>query len=151
MSWLGPLWVWIAILYLILWHATKRFRWSDDVVLAFLIYTGTIARQIWWLFIAVVVVERVSVYLRAITKLKETTPGDEGLEMLVFRLAHEDRATLNRVVNDLATANEIHPAYPFRRWTKLWHAILVFLLQVGAYFLIQEVRQPGYLRTFFVR
>lgn len=150
MNW-PELWMWLALLYLVLWHATKRFQWSGDTVLAFVIYTVTIADRIWWLFLVQIVLERVSVYVAEVGRLKKGLAREEGLETVFNLLKKRRYVALNQVVNDEATIDKFHPDFSFHRNTKRWYAALSFLFQVGAYFVIQELRRPGYLRTFFIR
>jgi len=147
MNWLEP-WMLLALLYLVLWHATKRFRWSDEAILAFLFFTKAIADQVWWLFIVGVLVDRVLIYVAEIERLKREL-AKQGLETLA-ELGKERRFDLiYKVVNDATSIGELATDFPFLRNTKRWHALLTGMLQIGAYFLIQEVRQPGYFLALF--
>ncbi len=147
MSWPMPWWMLAALLYLFLWLATKRFRLSSDVVLAFIIYAGTIANQLWWLFLAQVAVERIFAYVSELERLKRDLAAEEGYEVIHDLLRGRQNEALNRLVADQVSIGELHPRFPPLRNGLRWHAALATLCQIGAYFVIQEIRQLGYLHT----
>lgn len=149
MSWPIPLWMLVALLYLLFWLATKRFRLSADVVLALLTYAVTIADRIWWLFLAQVAAERIFVYVAELERQKRELAAEGGLEVVVGLLHGNQNEALNRVVVDRARIGESHPRFPALRNGIRLHGVLMFLVQAGAYFAIQEIRQPGYCRAFF--